>query len=187
MENNGIIKYHPHYLGYLQLFYKFGLCLPIVCDKVKYIIMPKEVYLQFTDYDEKLVKQNTSITDYIKGMINLYGIVEKDYINEKINNYLNKTLNKSYILSLIYFNSIYDKQIISHENYLLSAYINDSLENYQKIRATIPNYYPFTDEEILHAANPKILNKDPITEQHIINIANIFNLTSKKAEIFLQT
>src|SRR5690606_8190751 len=79
LENNGIIKYHPHYLGYLQLFYKFGLCLPIVCDKVKYIIMPKEVYLQFTDYDEKLIKQNTSITNYIKGMINLYGIVEKDY------------------------------------------------------------------------------------------------------------
>lgn len=184
-ENNGIIKYHTKHLGYLLLFSQFGFCFPIVCNKIKYIVMPKEVYLQFSDYDEKLIKQNTIITKYINGMINLYGIVEIDYLIDKINNYLNTTLNNTYILSIINFISIYNKHIIYQEKFLMSAFINSSFENYQNIRETIPNYYPFTDDEILAFANPNILNKDPITEQHIINVANIFNLDNKTAETFL--
>jgi|SRR5690554_2021667 len=182
IKNDGIIKYSPQYNGFLKLFYQYGLCIPIICENEKSIIMPKEICKYFKDINDNIINLNTKITDYTRGMVNLYGIVENDYLVNEINKYIEIPLQNSYILKAIKFDIISNDYITSENELISNIFIIDYIDNYQNTRKTVPNYYPYTSEEIISSANPEYIRNDLTTKQHIINIADIFNLSIEEAK-----
>ena len=184
LKENGIIKYHPQYLGYLKFFY--GLCFPIINNNEKYIYMPKEVGEQFSKIDKEQISLNSKITEYTRGLINLYGIIELDYLFQRINDYIITKLEHTHILSVISNNSISNQYIKINNNYIYIIFIENYLDDYEKVRDTIPNYFPFTDEEITRASCIDLVIDGLTTKQHVINIANIFNITNIEAENLLK-
>ncbi len=187
LDNNGEIPYNKKDLGIINLFKTYGICYPVIKNKQKMIIMPVEImnclHELLTDMNVYLIEQNTRITKYIRGLINLYGIIDKDFLNRKITSYLSSPINLDILSSIIYFDSAADFTYYFDGQYLISAFIYQKKKEYIKQQKNLPvDYYPFTDDEIIKACDINNLLKDISSQQHVVNYANLFHIPYEEAK-----
>ncbi len=182
INSNGILAYKPKYLGFVRLFFLYGFCFPITNNNNKYIVMPTDVVDKFKALPEMtiyIIEQNTLITKYVRGLINLFGIIEVTDILNYVNRFMKRPVDYNTVISLIHFDSIANLYIIKYKEYFVSFFILNRVSEYIKKRRAISQYYKYTDEEIISASDPYYLTCNTLTKHQI---TNIFNIPKPEAE-----
>ncbi len=165
LDNNGEITYEEKHVGLLSLFKSYGLCFPVLKRNKKTIIMPNEIRKSFhyllTEMNIYLIEQNHHIIKYIRGLINLYGLLEVSFVHKKINQYLNTIMDETLLFTLIGFDSVINLTYFIKDEYIQSIFVTNDKDRYiAKRKEYNLDYYPFTDEEILKAGDINNLKKE---------------------------
>ncbi len=160
LSNNGEVPYKKTYIRILKFYYSFGLIFPVVKDNKQMMIMPPEVKQSYekhlTKEKIKLIDYNTTITKFVNGLVNLYGLMEISFIYRRVNQYLTTPIKDYTLHHIIFFDSVTHSLYHKKDNYIVSHFIYPYIQHYIKKRSELEyDYYPFTDEDIINANEMK--------------------------------